>query len=116
MEDFKGLNQRSPWFAFVMMILLLSLAGVPPMVGFYSKLAVLQAVLNAGQIWLAVFGVLFSLLGVFYYLRVIKLMYFDEPVDTSKLVVFFVLLVALSLNDVAVIALGLLPEPLMAFC
>lgn len=116
LEDFKGLNQRSPWFAFVMMVLLLSLAGVPPMVGFYAKLAVLQAVLNAGQIWLAVAGVMFSLVGAYYYLRVIKLMYFDEAVDTSKLVAHKDMQVALSLNGVAVIALGLLPGPLMAAC
>src|SRR3569623_1106370 len=116
LEEFKGLNQRSPWFAFVMMVLLLSLAGVPPMVGFYSKLAVLQAVLNAGLIWLAVAGVLFSLIGAYYYLRVIKLMYFDEAVDASKLVVHKDMQVALSLNGIAVIALGLLPGPLMAAC
>lgn len=116
LDDFKGLNQRSPWFAAVMMILLLSLAGVPPMVGFYSKLSVLQAVLGAGQIWLAVLGVFFSLIGAYYYLRVIKLMYFDDPLDTSSLAANTDMRVALSLNGVAVIGLGLLPGPLMAAC
>ena len=74
LEDFKGLNQRSPWFAVVMLVLMFSLAGIPPMVGFYAKLSVLQAVLGTGQIWLAILAVVFSLVGAFYYLRVIKLM------------------------------------------
>jgi NADH-quinone oxidoreductase subunit N len=116
LEDFKGLNQRSPWFAAVMMILLLSLAGVPPMMGFYAKLAVLQAVLATGQIWLAVVAVLFSLIGAYYYLRIIKLMYFDDPVDTSRIVAGGDMRVALSLNGAAIIVLGLLPGPLMAAC
>lgn len=116
LDDFKGLNQRSPWFAAVMMVLLLSLAGVPPMVGFYSKLSVLQAVLGTGQVWLAIVAVLFSLIGAFYYLRVIKLMYFDEPADSSPIVVKKDMQVALSINGVAIIALGLIPGPLMAIC
>src|SRR3546814_13433962 len=78
-DDFKGLNQRSPWFAVIMMILMFSLAGVPPVVGFYAKLSVLQAVLSTGQVWLAVFAVVFSLIGAYYYLRVVRVMYFDYP-------------------------------------
>ncbi|MDB5762583.1 MAG: nuoN [Herminiimonas sp.] len=116
LDDFKGLNQRSPWFAAVMMILLLSLAGVPPMVGFYAKLSVLQAVLGTGQIWLAVVSVLFSLIGAFYYLRVIKLMYFDDPVDTADIIVNKDMQIALSINGAAIVLLGLLPGPLMAAC
>jgi NADH-quinone oxidoreductase subunit N len=81
LDDFKGLNQRSPWYAAVMAALMLSLAGLPPMVGFYAKLAVLSAVVDAGFLWLAVVAVLFSLVGAFYYLRIIRLMYFDEPVQ-----------------------------------
>ena len=84
LEDFKGLNQRSPWFAMIMMVLMLSLAGVPPMMGFYAKLAVLQSTLAAGQLWLAIVAVLFSLVGAYYYLRIVKMMYFDpsaEPFD-----------------------------------
>jgi NADH-quinone oxidoreductase subunit N len=115
-DDFKGLNQRSPWFAAVMMILLLSLAGVPPMVGFYAKLAVLQAVVNAGQIWLAVAAVLFSLIGAYYYLRVVKTMYFDDAVDTAKIVAHKDMQAALSVNGAAVVLLGVLPGPLMAAC
>ena len=85
LDDFKGLNQRSPWYAFVMLLLMFSLAGVPPTVGFYAKLAVLQAVVDAATSWLAVVAVLFSLIGAFYYLRVVKLMYFDAPTDTAPI-------------------------------
>lgn len=115
-DDFKGLNQRSPWFAFVMLILMFSLTGIPPTVGFYAKLAVLQAVLSTGQVWLAVVAVMLSLIGAFYYLRVVKAMYFDEPVDTSKIVATADMRVTLSLNGLAVLALGILPGPLMAVC
>ncbi len=116
LDDFKGLNQRSPWFALVMLLLMFSLAGIPPVMGFYAKLAVLQAVLGAGQVWLAVVAVLLSLIGAFYYLRVVKLMYFDEPVDNSVIVINKDMRVALSINGVAVLALGLMPGPLMAAC
>ncbi len=115
-EDFKGLNQRSPWFALVMMVLLLSLAGVPPMVGFYAKLAVLQAALAAGQLWLVILAVLMSLVGAYYYLRVVKMMYFDEPVDTATIVAPVGMRVTLSLNGIAVVLLGILPGPLMGAC
>jgi NADH-quinone oxidoreductase subunit N len=115
-DDFKGLNQRSPWFAFVMLILMFSLTGIPPTVGFYAKLAVLQAVLATGQVWLAVVAVLLSLVGAFYYLRVVKAMYFDDPVDTSKIIASKDMRVTLSVNGVAVLLLGILPGPLMAAC
>lgn len=115
-DDFKGLNQRSPWFAFVMLLLMFSLTGIPPAVGFYAKLAVLQAVLSTGQVWLAVVAVMLSLVGAFYYLRVVKAMYFDEPVDNSKIVATGDMRVALSVNGVAILALGILPGPLMAVC
>lgn len=115
-EDFKGLNQRSPWFALVTLMLMLSLAGVPPVVGFYAKLSVLQAVLSTGQIWLAVLAVFFSLIGAYYYLRVVKVMYFDEPLDTSKIVASKDVRVALSINGAALLVLGLVPGPLMTAC
>jgi NADH-quinone oxidoreductase subunit N len=115
-DDLKGLNQRSPWFAFVMLILMFSLTGIPPTVGFYAKLAVLQAVLSTGQVWLAVVSVLLSLIGAFYYLRVVKAMYFDDPVDTSRITVGSDMRVTLSLNGAAVLILGILPGPLMALC
>lgn len=116
LEDFKGLNQRSPWFAVVMLVLMFSLAGIPPMVGFYAKLSVLQAVLGTGQIWLAILAVVFSLVGAFYYLRVIKLMYFDEPADTGKITASLDMRVVLSLNGIAALVLGLWPGHLMEAC
>ncbi|MBC7503323.1 MAG: NADH-quinone oxidoreductase subunit NuoN [Herminiimonas sp.] len=116
LEDLKGLNQRSPWFALVMLLLMFSLAGIPPVMGFYAKLSVLQAVLGTGQIWLAVVAVLFSLIGAFYYLRVIKLMYFDEPLDHTPIVVRSDMRIVLSLNGGAILLLGLLPGPLMTAC
>jgi NADH-quinone oxidoreductase subunit N len=115
-DDFKGLNQRSPWFALVMLLLMFSLAGVPPAMGFYAKLSVLQAVMNTSQTWLAIVAVFFSLVGAFYYLRIVKVMYFDEPTDTSKLVPTTDMRVALSINGGLVLALGLVPGPLMSAC
>lgn len=116
LDDFKGLNQRSPWFAAIMLVLMFSLAGIPPMVGFYAKLSVLQALLGAGQVWLVALAVVFSLVGAFYYLRVIKNMYFDEPIDSGRLSAGFDLRIALSLNGLTALALGLWPGPLMDAC
>jgi NADH-quinone oxidoreductase subunit N len=117
LDDMKGLARRSPWFAFVMMVLMLSLAGLPPTAGFYAKLAVLQSAVAAGQVWLAVAAVVFSLIGAFYYLRIVKLMYFDEPKDTSAVAqdsgAFRVLL---SANGIALLVFGILPQPLMSLC
>jgi NADH-quinone oxidoreductase subunit N len=115
-EDFKGLNARSPWFAFVMLLLMFSLAGIPPTVGFYAKLAVLQAVLGAGQVWLAVVAVLFALVGTFYYIRVVKVMYFDEPAETGAIRAGLDVGILLSANGLAMLALGILPQPLMQLC
>ncbi|MGV7209896.1 NADH-quinone oxidoreductase subunit NuoN [Oxalobacteraceae bacterium A2-2] len=114
--DFKGLGKRSPWFALVMTLLLFSLAGVPPMVGFMAKLSVLAAVLKTGQIWLTVFAVMASLIGAFYYLRVIKTMWFDEPTDSAPLVATGDMNLVLSLNGVLVLAMGVLPGPLLDAC
>ncbi|HWS74273.1 MAG TPA: NADH-quinone oxidoreductase subunit NuoN [Quisquiliibacterium sp.] len=115
-EDLRGLNRRSPWMAFVALILMFSLAGIPPTVGFYAKLAVLQAVVNSGQVWLAVVAVLASLVGAFYYLRVVKSMYFDEPVDQAAIQAGGGARAALALNGAAVLLLGILPSPLMTAC
>ena len=115
-DDFKGLNQRSPWFALVMLLLMFSLAGIPPVMGFYAKLSVLQAVLGTGQIWLAVVAVFFSLIGAFYYLRVVKVMYFDDPSDNARINPPADMRVALSLNGALVLLLGLVPGPLMSAC
>jgi len=118
-DDLKGLAKRSPWFAGMMAILMLSLAGLPPTVGFYAKLAVLQAVVStnlAGYIWLAVAAVVLSLIGAYYYLRVIKVMYFDEPTDTRPIVSTGDVRTVLSINAAAVLVLGVMPGGLMTLC
>ncbi len=117
LEDFRGLNQRSKWFAFVMLVVMFSLAGIPPAVGFLAKLAVLQAALEAGWTWLVVFAVLMSVIGAFYYLRVVKLMYMDEPTGAEPaLAGRGDLRVLLSANALAVLLLGIVPAPLMDLC
>ncbi|MBI3774607.1 MAG: NADH:ubiquinone oxidoreductase subunit N, partial [Gammaproteobacteria bacterium] len=116
LEDFKGLSVRSPWYAFLMLILMFSMAGVPPTLGFYAKLSVLQAVVDVNLTWLAIMAVVFSIIGAFYYLRIIKLMYFDKPTDTAPLRVNFDLRLVLSANGLAVLALGLFPSALMDVC
>jgi NADH-quinone oxidoreductase subunit N len=116
LDDFKGLNQRSPWYAFLMLLLMFSMAGVPPTVGFYAKLAVLQAIISAGLVWLAVVAVLFSLIGAYYYLRLVKLMYFDAPADTAPIAPRGDVRVLMSANGLAMLLFGILPEPLMALC
>ncbi|HSY25980.1 MAG TPA: NADH-quinone oxidoreductase subunit NuoN [Burkholderiaceae bacterium] len=115
-DDLKGLNQRSPWFALVMGLLMFSLAGIPPLMGFYAKLSVLSAVVNTNQTWLAVVAVVLSLIGAFYYLRVVKVMYFDDAADQSKIEVSNDMRVVLSLNGIGAILLGVLPGPLMGAC
>jgi NADH-quinone oxidoreductase subunit N len=118
-DDLKGLAKRSPWFAGVMAVLMFSLAGLPPTVGFYAKLAVLQAVVSTnvtGYIVLAVAAVLLSLVGAFYYLRVVKVMYFDEPTDHRPIVSTREMGTVLSLNGAAVLVFGLLPDGLMTVC
>ena len=115
LEDFKGLNRRSPWHAFIMLILMFSLAGVPPTAGFYAKLAVISAAVSAGQIWLAVVAVLLSLVGAFYYLRIVKLMYFDEPAAEPPAIPGERALF-LSANGLALLVLGIMPQPLMSLC
>jgi NADH-quinone oxidoreductase subunit N len=117
--DLAGLNQRSPLYAGVMALCLFSLAGVPPLVGFYAKLAVLQAVVASGQalyIALAVFAVMMSLIGSFYYLRVVKVMYFDAPITATTVSAPMDVRLVLTLNGALVLILGLLPGGLMTLC
>ena len=117
--DLAGLNQRSPLYAGVMAICLFSLAGIPPMVGFYAKLAVLQSLIASGQgfyIGLAIYAVLMSLIGAFYYLRVVKVMYFDEPVTATTVSAPADVRVVLSVNGLLVLVLGIVPGALMALC
>ncbi len=116
LEDFKGLNQRSPWFAFVMLLLMFSMAGVPPLAGFYAKLVVLQAVVNVDLLWLAVVAVLFSVIAAFYYIRIIKLMYFDDAEDDQPLHSSTDLRVVVSANGIVILALGIYPSALMSLC
>jgi len=115
-SDLAGLNQRSPWYAFIMMILMLSMAGVPPTVGFWAKLAVLNAVIDVNLVWMAIIAVFFSIIGIFYYLRVIKVMYFDDAVDTQQLECGRDMHIALSTNGLAILALGMYPAALMSLC
>ncbi|MFZ6742382.1 NADH-quinone oxidoreductase subunit NuoN [Undibacterium sp. JH2W] len=116
LDDLKGLNKRNPWFAFIMLLLMFSLAGIPPMMGFYAKLSVLQAVLSSGKLWLALVAVAFSLIGTFYYLRIVKLMYFDEPLDHSPIAASTDMRMVLSVNGLLVLVLGLMPGSLMTAC
>jgi NADH-quinone oxidoreductase subunit N len=115
-DDFKGLNQRSPWWAFIMLLTMFSLAGIPPTVGFYAKFLVFEAAINEGFVWLAVVGVLASLYGAFYYLRIVKLMYFDEPIESAPLVARADTRVLLSANGLALLVLGILPQQLIGLC
>jgi NADH-quinone oxidoreductase subunit N len=115
-DDLKGLAVRSPWMAFVMLILMFSLTGIPPTVGFYAKLAVLEAVVETGAVWLAVYAVLLSLVGAYYYLRVIKVMYFDAPADPAPIVASVDAKAVMAVNGALVLLLGILPGPLMSVC
>ena len=116
LDDLRGLNQRSPWFAAIMLLLMISMIGVPPLAGFYAKWWVLAALLDAGKLGLALAGIVFSVVGAFYYLRIIKLMYFDAPAETAALRPEADLRLALSLNGLLVLALGLFPDRLIALC
>ena len=118
-SDFAGLNQRSPLYAGVMAVCLFSMAGIPPLVGFYAKLAVLQALIASGQtiyMSMAVFAVIMSLIGAFYYLRVVKVMYFDAPLTATNVSAPADVRVVLTINGALVLVLGLLPGGLMALC
>jgi NADH-quinone oxidoreductase subunit N len=116
LTDFKGLNERSPWYAFMMLLVMFSMVGIPPTVGFYAKLAVLQSLLNAGFLGVAVVAVLFSVVGAFYYLRVVRLMYFDAPDDRALIAPTGDVKVLMSLNGGAMLFFGIVPQPLMALC
>ncbi|MBS4020450.1 MAG: NADH-quinone oxidoreductase subunit NuoN [Dechloromonas sp.] len=116
LDDYKGLNKRSPWFAAIMLMIMFSMAGVPFFVGFFAKFSVLQAVVAAGYLWLAVVAVLFSLIGAFYYLRVVKLMYFDAPVEETPISAGLDMRILISANGLAMAGLGLFPQLIMSLC
>ncbi len=115
-DDFRGLNQKSKWYAFMMLIVMFSLAGIPPAVGFFAKLSVLQAVLDAGYTWLVVYALLMSVVGAFYYLRIVKLMYMEAPAGEFTLEPRADARWLLSATGVATLVLGILPAPLMDLC
>ena len=116
LDDYKGLNRRNPWFAFVMLLVMFGLAGVPPTVGFWAKLQVIAAVLDVGLVGLAALAVLMSVIGAFYYLRVVKLMYFDEPTISGPVEAKLAVRVLLSVNGLAILVLGLYPGVLLRLC
>ena len=116
LDDLKGLSQRHPWLAAVFLVLVFSLAGIPPTVGFYAKLSILESVVQAGHIGLAIYAVLASLIGAFYYLRLIKVMYFDSAKLDAPLDCGIAVQSLIAANGVAVLLLGILPGPLMAAC
>jgi NADH-quinone oxidoreductase subunit N len=116
LDDLKGLNRASPWYAFIMLILMFSLAGIPATAGFFAKLSVLQAAWESGYGVVVVIAVLLSVVGAFYYLRVVKLMYMDEPVRTITLEPRADVRWVLSATGIATLILGILPAPLMDLC
>jgi len=116
LDDYKGLNRRHPWFAFIMLLVVFGLAGVPPTVGFWAKLQVISAVLDVGLVWLAALAVFMSVIGAYYYLRVVKLMYFDEPSASEPVQAGTAVRVVLSLNGLAILGLGLFPGILLRLC
>ena len=116
MDDFKGLNQRNPWFAAIMAMVMFSMAGVPVFVGFFAKWLVIQAALNAGLVWLAIVAVVFSVVGAYYYIRVVKLMYFDEPLTASRIEAPVDFRAVISLNGVLMLGLGIFSSSLIAVC
>ncbi|CAH9016626.1 NADH-quinone oxidoreductase subunit NuoN [Candidatus Nitrosacidococcus sp. I8] len=115
-ENFKGLNERSPWFAFMMLILMFAMMGFPPTAGFYAKWAVIMAIIDKGLIWLAIVAVVSSVIGAFYYLRVVKYMYFDKSSETTPLSVKADFQWCMSGNSLALLGLGLFPSSLMNLC
>ena len=116
LEHFKGLSERSPWFAFIMLILMFSMAGVPPFLGFWGKWFVLKELVDAGFVWLAAMAVFFSIIGAYYYIRVIKLMYFDKADSMTAIKASKQMRFALSINGLALLILGLMPGALLAIC
>jgi NADH-quinone oxidoreductase subunit N len=116
LDDLKGLSERDPWLAAMMALIMFSMAGVPPMVGFVAKLMVLETVIALGYVWLALIAVAFSIVGAFYYLRVVKMVYFDKPVIETPLSTNSSARVAITVNGVAILLLGMYPAALFSLC
>lgn len=115
-EDFKGLSSRNPWYAFLMLLIMFSLAGVPPLAGFYAKFLVLEAVANAESMWFVGIALFMSVIGAFYYLRIVKVMYFSPPDNPEEIAIPSHLRYAISINTLLMLALGLFPAPLIVWC
>ena len=116
LDDFRGLNDRSPWLAFLMLVLMMSMAGVPPFVGFWAKWSVLREVVAADHAWLAAVAVLFAVIGLFYYLRVVRLMYFERADDPAPVVASADAKFMISTNALLILGLGVYPGALLALC
>ena len=116
LDDFKGLAERSPWFAFIMLVLMFSMAGVPPFAGFWAKWFVIKEIIAIGQVWVAALAVIFSVIGAYYYLRIVKLMYFDKPQQMTAIKSSQQMRFVLSLNGLSVLLLGFVPGFLMTLC
>ena len=119
LDDFRGLNARNPWLAFMLLLLMFSMAGVPPTVGFFAKLGLLEALVEAHYVWLACAALLFAIIGAYYYLRVIMLMYFEEPKEAlvgTHLSITRGSMVAITINSVTALVLGLFPSALIDMC
>ena len=116
LDDFRGLNDRSPWFAGIMLILMFSMAGVPPFLGFWSKWFVLKELVSAGFVSLAAVAVVFSIIGAYFYLRIVKLMYFDKAESMTAIKASKQMRMVLSVNGMLILSLGLAPNVLMSPC
>lgn len=116
LEDYRGLNSRNPWLAFLMLLLMFSMAGMPPTLGFFAKLAILNALVHTHQVWLAVVALMFAVIGAYVYLRVIKTMYFDEPVEQTAIKISTDMRMMININGLAILILGLYPAALLEAC
>jgi NADH-quinone oxidoreductase subunit N len=115
-RDLQGLNERSPWLAFMMLLTLFSMAGIPPLAGFFAKLGVLEALVATHFVWLAALALVFAIIGAYYYIAVIKVMYFEKPVVTVPIPMNFNMITAISLNGLSLLWIGLFPSGLIAAC
>jgi len=116
LNDIKGLSDKSPWFAFIMLILMFSMTGVPPFLGFWAKWFVLKELVDMGYVWLAALAVVFSIIGAYYYLRIVKLMYFDKAENMTAIKASRQMRLVLSINGLALLVIGLMPGLLMTLC
>jgi NADH-quinone oxidoreductase subunit N len=115
-DDLRGLNSRNPWLAFIMLLLLFSMAGIPPTIGFFAKLGLLEALVNAHLTWLAVVTLLFAIIGSYYYLRVIKVIYFEKAINKQPFKMAWDSKIGISINGIAILALGIFPSGLITLC